>query len=121
MLARCCSQVIAFGLQASAKRQSVVYGEPNARWIFQWALLSLKQKGERRIGAVRWFDEYSDLGDDANATHDEMVREDQRLRSSYIWRSPLRKNVFDEILKHRRAFQQVRRHSFQGYVSLHVP
>lgn len=109
MLARCCSQVIAFGRQTA----KVYGGDGHARWLFQWVaatlpLISIKKKGERQIGAVRWFDEYSDLGDRPNETQDEMAREDQRLRKSYVWRSPVRKNVFEEILKHRRAFQQVR-------------
>lgn len=117
MLARCCNQVVAFGRRSEAL-QSVVYGEGRARWMFQWVaaslpLLSLEKKGERQIGAVRWFDEYSDLGDDPTVTRDEMAREDQRLRSSYIWRSPVRKNVFDEILKHRHAFQHVRPHRYE--------
>lgn len=82
------------------------------RTAFQWALPTLtqflKKKGERRIGNVQWFDEYSDLGDDPNATHAAMVEEDQRLRSSEAFKSPLRKQVFHEIVKYRRAFQQVR-------------
>lgn len=83
-----------------------------SRTAFQWALPTLsqflKKKGERRIGNVQWFDEYSDLGDDPNATHAAMVEEDQRLRSSDVFKSPLRKQVFHEILNYRRAFQQVR-------------
>lgn len=79
--------------------------------MFQWAIACLpqfiKKKGERQIGDVRWFDEYADLGDDSHATHESMIREDQRLRASHFWRSPLRKEVFEEIVKHRRAFQQV--------------
>ena len=113
MLARCCSQVIAFGRHPARARQAVVYGdEGRARWMFQWVaaslpLISLKKKGERQIGAVRWFDEYSDLGDKPNETHDEMAREHQRLRNSYVWRSPFRDKVFEEILRHRRVFEQV--------------
>lgn len=82
-----------------------------ARSAFQWAIPALnqflKKKGERRIGNVQWFDEYSDLGDDPNATHTAMVEEDQRLRSSDVFKSTLRKQVFHEILKYRRAFQKV--------------
>jgi hypothetical protein len=115
MLARCCSQVICFGVK-TAKSCAVPaesrYGPDQARWMFQWAIACLpqlmKKKGERHIGDVRWFDEYADLGDDSNTTHESMIREDQRLRASHIWRSPLRKDVFEEIVKHRRAVQQVR-------------
>eukprot|EP00892_Ulva_mutabilis_P003538 jgi/Ulvmu1/1556/UM110_0019.1 len=80
------------------------------RTAFTWTIPALtqllKKKGERRIGDVHWFDEYSDLGDDPNATHAAMVEEDQRLRASDVFKSPLRKQVFHEILKYRRAFQQ---------------
>ena len=98
--------------------------------MFQWVaaslpLLSLKKKGERRIGAVRWFDEYSDLGDNPHETHDEMAREHERLRKSYVWRSPFRDQVFGEILKHRRAFEQVSGRNRMNRIStagrIHLP
>ena len=89
--------------------------QSDGRWVrtaFSWSIPALtqllKKKGERRIGDVQWFDEYSDLGDDPNATHAAMVEEDQRLRASDVFKSTLRKQVFHEILKYRRAFQQVR-------------
>jgi hypothetical protein len=85
-----------------------------ARSLFQKALKALsgteekKEKGDRQLFNVKWYDEYATLGDDPAETHKAMVEEDQRLRSSALFTSPLRKTVFDEIVQHRKRFSLVR-------------
>jgi hypothetical protein len=67
-----------------------------------------KEKGDRQLFDVKWHDEYANLGDDPKQTHKAMVDEDQRLRRSALFKAPLRRHVFNEIVAHRSKFKQVR-------------
>lgn len=85
----------------------------HARRFFKQALAALASsatstKADRQLFDVKWHDEYATLGDDPEETHKAMVAEDARLRKSALFTNPLRKTVFDEILRHRRRFALVR-------------
>jgi hypothetical protein len=56
---------------------------------------------------VKWHDEYAKLGNDPQETRKAMADEDQRLRHSALWLTPLRRQVFDEIVANRSKFEQV--------------
>lgn len=66
-----------------------------------------KDQGRRKLFDVEWHDEFASLGDDARQTHKFMVDEDQRLRKSTLFLAPLRRQVFEELVKHRARFKQV--------------
>jgi hypothetical protein len=82
------------------------------RSALSWALKALSPfsapEGERRIGDVKWHDEFAWLGDCAEETHRHMVEEDKKLRSSQIFQSPLRRTVFNELIRHRKQFRKAR-------------